>query len=73
MTGARYLSELYRVSDPAYQGRFTVPFLWDIRTQRIVTNDFPQITIMFETEFRAFHRQGAPDLYPVGRAPRSTR
>jgi glutathionyl-hydroquinone reductase len=64
-TGARYLSELYRVSDPAYQGRPTVPFLWDLRGQRIVTNDFPQITTMFETEFRAFHRPGAPDLYPV--------
>ena len=64
-TGARYLSELYRVSDPAYQGRPTVPFLWDLRGQRIVTNDFPHITTMFETEFRAFHRPGAPDLYPV--------
>jgi glutathionyl-hydroquinone reductase len=56
---------LYRVSDPAYQGRSTVPFLWDLRSQRIVTNDFPQITTMFETEFGAFHRPGAPDLYPV--------
>jgi glutathionyl-hydroquinone reductase len=65
VTGARFLSELYRVSDPAYLGRFTVPFIWDIRTQRIVSNDFPQITIMFETEFRAFHRPGAPDLYPA--------
>jgi glutathionyl-hydroquinone reductase len=65
VTGARLLSELYRVSDPGYQGRFTVPFLWDIRSQRIVTNDFSQITTMLETEFRAFQRPGAPDLYPA--------
>ena len=65
VTGARFLSELYRVSDPAYQGRYTVPFLWDIRSQRIVTNEFSQITTMLETEFRAFHRPGAPDLYPA--------
>jgi glutathionyl-hydroquinone reductase len=65
VTGARFLSELYRVSDPAYSGRCTVPCLWDTRTQRLVTNDFPQITIMFETEFGAYHRPGAPELYPA--------
>jgi glutathionyl-hydroquinone reductase len=42
-----------------------VPLLWDTHTQRIVTNDFPQITIMLETEFTGFHRPGAPDLYPA--------
>jgi len=65
VTGARLLSELYLVTDPSYQGRFTVPCIWDTRSQRIITNDFPQITTTFETEFRAFHRPGAPDLYPV--------
>ena len=35
-----------------------------LRSQRIVTNDVPQITVMLETEFRAYHRPGAPDLYP---------
>jgi glutathionyl-hydroquinone reductase len=65
VTGARYLSELYRATDPGYTGRCTVPCLWDTKTQRIVTNDFPQITVMLETEFGAFHRPGAPDLYPA--------
>jgi putative glutathione S-transferase len=64
LTGARFLSELYVATDPGYTGRCTVPCLWDTRTQRIVTNDFPQITIMFETEFGAYHRPDAPDLYP---------
>jgi glutathionyl-hydroquinone reductase len=65
VTGARFLSELYLATDPHYSGRCTVPCLWDTRTQRIVTNDFPQITIMLETEFSSFHRPGAPDLYPA--------
>jgi putative glutathione S-transferase len=65
VTGARFLSELYLATDPGYAGRCTVPCLWDTRTQRLVSNDFPQITIMFETEFGAFCRPGAPDLYPM--------
>lgn len=65
-TGASWLSELYLATDPGYAGRCTVPLIWDILTQRIVTNDFPQITLMLETEFSEFHRPGAPDLYPVG-------
>jgi putative glutathione S-transferase len=64
LTGAYYLSELYLATDPAYAGRATVPLLWDSRTQRIVTNDATQIAVQMETAFSAFHRPGAPDLYP---------
>ena len=64
VTGARYVSELYLATDPSYAGRFTIPCLWDTRTHRIVTNDIPNITVTFETEFSAYHRPGAPDLYP---------
>jgi glutathionyl-hydroquinone reductase len=64
VTGAVFLSELYLGSDPSFQGRYTVPCIWDTETERLVTNDFPNITTMFETEFTAFHRPGAPDLYP---------
>jgi glutathionyl-hydroquinone reductase len=65
VTGARYLAELYLACDPGYAGRTTLPVLWDLRKQRIVTNDFAQITVLMETEFAAFHRRGAPDLYPA--------
>ena len=64
VSGARFVSDLYLTTDPGYRGRFTVPFVWDTRSQRIVENDFQQITITFETEFRGYHRPGAPDLYP---------
>ncbi|MFA1544745.1 glutathione S-transferase family protein [Actinomadura chokoriensis] len=64
VTGAVFLSELYLSTDPSFQGRYTVPSIWDTVTERLVTNDFPNITTMFETEFTAHHRPGAPDLYP---------
>ena len=67
LTGASLLAELYRASDVRYVGPCTVPLLWDLRTRRIVSNDVAQITVMLETEFRAFHRSGAPDLYPAAR------
>jgi glutathionyl-hydroquinone reductase len=62
--GFEYLSEAYLRTDPAYQGRYTVPCIWDRVTGRLVTNNYPDITIDFETAFREFHRAGAPDLYP---------
>ena len=34
------------------------------RTGKLVTNDFAQITLDFSTEWTAYHRPGAPDLYP---------
>jgi putative glutathione S-transferase len=59
-----FLSEAYLITDPAYTGRYTVPCIWDRVTQRLVTNNFPDITIDFETQFGAYHRPDAPDLYP---------
>jgi glutathionyl-hydroquinone reductase len=65
VTGAHFLAELYTATDPSYDGRHTVPCIWDTETKRLVTNDYPQITLMFESEaFTPFHRQDAPDLYP---------
>lgn len=62
--GFQFLSEAYLRTDPDYTGRYTVPCIWDRETQRLVTNNYPQITLDLETEFRAFHAPGAPDLYP---------
>ena len=66
VTGMEYLSELYLATDPDYQGRYTVPCVWDITTERLVTNDYPQITLTLETAFAPWHAEGAPDLYPAG-------
>ena len=60
----KFLSEAYRQTDPTYDLRVTVPCIWDRETKRLVTNSFPDITIDFETQFTAFHKPDAPDLYP---------
>jgi putative glutathione S-transferase len=60
----QFLSEAYLRTDPAYTGRYTVPCIWDRVNGRLVTNNYPDITIDFETQFIAFHRPGAPELYP---------
>jgi glutathionyl-hydroquinone reductase len=64
VNGFRFLSEAYLKTDPEYSARFTVPTIWDRHTERLVTNNFPDITIDFETQFTAFHKPDAPDLYP---------
>ena len=65
VTGAQFLSELYRASDPLYGGWCTLPCIWDTRTGCIVTNDVTQITVTFETEFIGYHRPRAPQVYPA--------
>ncbi|MDR2689723.1 MAG: glutathione S-transferase C-terminal domain-containing protein [Azoarcus sp.] len=62
--GARYLSDLYRAADPTYDDRFTVPAIVDLETGKVVNNDYFNLTYYWETEFRPFHREGAPDLFP---------
>jgi putative glutathione S-transferase len=62
--GVEYLSELYLAADPSYSGRVTVPAVIDTVSGRVVTNDYPQITLDLSTEWVDHHRAGAPDLYP---------
>jgi putative glutathione S-transferase len=68
-TGAAYLSELYLATDPAFEGRFTVPCVWDTKTRRLVTNDYFQLTLTMETAFAPWHAPGSPDLYPKALRP----
>ncbi|MFI6241081.1 glutathione S-transferase family protein [Micromonospora sp. NPDC050795] len=67
--GVSFLSEAYLATDPDYTGRVTVPALVDTLTGRVVTNDYPRLTLDFSTEWRSLHRAGAPDLYPEALRP----
>ncbi|GAA5195060.1 glutathione S-transferase C-terminal domain-containing protein [Rugosimonospora acidiphila] len=62
--GIGLLSEAYLATDPTYEGRVTVPAIVDTLTGRVVTNDYPQITLDLATEWVDFHAAGAPELYP---------
>ena len=63
-TGAQFLSELYYNADSSYEGRATVPSLVDYQTKKVVNNDYHKLTNYFEVDFKPFHKEGAPDLYP---------
>jgi putative glutathione S-transferase len=65
VNGFQFLSEAYLRTDASYEGRYTVPCLWDRATGRLVSNNYPDITIDMETQFGALQRPGAPDLYPA--------
>src|SRR5688572_25102547 len=65
--GIERLQEAFLARFPDYDKGITVPAIVDIPTGQVVTNDFNQVTLDLSTEWRHFHRPGAPDLYPEGR------
>jgi putative glutathione S-transferase len=58
-----FLAEAYKASDPSYEGRLTVPVLWDRETEAIVNNDSADIVRMLN---RAWDEWGdaSVDLCP---------
>ena len=62
--GYERLQEAYFARFPGYERGITVPAIVDVPTGQVVTNNFPQITLDFSTEWTEHHRDGAPDLYP---------
>ena len=47
-----HLRHVYFESEKDYQGRFTVPVLYDKKTKRIVSNESAEIVRMLATEVR---------------------
>lgn len=64
INGFEFLAEAYELTDPNYQGRVTVPVLWDRETNRIVNNSEDDICRMFNDAFRQFARNKQVDLFP---------
>ena len=58
-----FLSEAYEKTDPAFDGRVTVPVLWDKVSQRIVNNSEDDICRMFNEAFAGLAPK-TPDLFP---------
>jgi putative glutathione S-transferase len=64
INGFKFLSEAYLATDPSYQGRVTVPVLWDTRTGRIVNNSDDDLLRILNSEFNSFTKSDL-DLYPT--------
>lgn len=52
--GFRFLSEAYAIADPTYDGRVTVPTMWDRETRTIVCNESALVLRMLDKAFDAF-------------------
>ncbi|MFT7670119.1 MAG: putative glutathione S-transferase [Planctomycetota bacterium] len=63
LNGFQFLAEAYQKSDPSFDGRVTVPALWDKQTGRILNNESAEILRMLNTEFDAWGDSNM-DLYP---------
>jgi glutathionyl-hydroquinone reductase len=62
--GIHWLREAYEKAVPGYDKGVTVPAIVDIPSGKVVTSHFGHITYDMEYEWSAYHRPGAPDLYP---------
>jgi glutathionyl-hydroquinone reductase len=62
-----FMSEAYRAGDPSFDGRITVPVLWDTLTATIVNNESSDIVRMMADpdSLGGLGRGGDLDLYPL--------
>ena len=63
VNGFEFLSEAYHATDPTFDGRVTVPVLWDKQTKRIVSNSDDDLLRMLNSEFSDFAANNY-DFYP---------
>src|SRR5216683_1573651 len=64
VNGFHFLSEAYTATDPNFDGRVTVPVLWDKETKKIVNNCEDDICRMFNDAFNAVAQNKDVDLFP---------
>ncbi len=63
VNGWSYLSEAYAATDPDFEGRYSVPVLWDKQTGRIVNNESADIIEMLNGEWDEWG-DASIDLWP---------
>ncbi|KAF9942674.1 S-glutathionyl-(chloro)hydroquinone reductase [Mortierella antarctica] len=63
--GSKFIRDIYFKAQPDYSGRFTVPVLWDKKTQTIVNNESSEIIRMLNTAFdKIVPEKAGVNFYP---------
>ncbi|KAL5731405.1 glutathionyl-hydroquinone reductase [Ranunculus cassubicifolius] len=65
LNGAKSIRDLYELASSNYDGRYTVPVLWDKKLKTIVNNESSEIMRMLNTEFVDIAENASLDLYPA--------
>jgi glutathionyl-hydroquinone reductase len=68
VNGFAFLSQAYEATEPGFDGHRSVPVLWDKEQGRIVSNNFPDITIDLATAFEQW-ADPSVDPYPIELRP----
>jgi putative glutathione S-transferase len=64
VNGFEYLAEAYRLSDPGFDGRVTVPLLWDRQSNTAVNNESSEVIRMLNSAFNEWAADPELDFYP---------
>lgn len=64
INGFEYLAEAYQLSEPGFDGRVTVPLLWDRKQNTAVNNESSEVIRMLNSEFNQWAGDPDLDLYP---------
>ncbi|MFP5070103.1 glutathione S-transferase family protein [Pseudonocardia nantongensis] len=62
--GIEWLREAYEKAVPGYREGVTVPAMVEVASGQVATNEYAALERDLSTQWREFHRAGAPDLWP---------
>lgn len=62
--GFSFIRDLYFKANPDYDGRFTVPVLWDTKHNTIVNNESSELIVMLNSMFDKHAKHPEVNLYP---------
>jgi putative glutathione S-transferase len=65
VNGADYLAEVYEAAAPGFEGKVSVPVLWDREHETIVNNESIEVMRMLASAFGEYQSADV-DLYPAG-------
>lgn len=65
VNGFTFLSEAYEATQPGFDGRISVPVLWDNETGTIANNESADVIVMLNDRFEELSAHPERDYYPL--------